>query len=131
MAKYTNEEKYKFIEEFKAKTQDFAIAILEFCDTMPYNQNSTRIISNQLGRSCTSTAANYRAACRARSGREFYAKINITDEEADETVYWLEILKKGNFKVDKTNIDSFISTATQILGVVSKAKQNSKYYLVN
>ena len=126
MAKYTDEEKYKFIEEFKAKTQDFAIQILEYCDTLPYNKNSTRIISNQLGRSCSSTAANYRAACRARSGREFYAKINITDEEADETVFWLEMIKKGNFDVDKTNLDGYLKTANEILGVVSKAKYNSK-----
>ena len=128
MSKYTNEEeKFKFIKAFKAKTQDFAIEILEFCDSLPYNNNSTRIISNQLGKSCSSTAANYRAACRARSQKEFYAKINITDEEANETVFWLEVLKKGDFDINKTNLDGYITTATEILGVVSKAKHNSKF----
>jgi four helix bundle protein len=55
--------------------------------------DSSRIIGKQLIRSVTSTAANYRAACLSRSKKEFYSKISIVVEEADETLFWLEILK--------------------------------------
>ena len=62
-------EKQQFVEAFKTRTKKFAIDVLKLCDEMPYNQNSTRIISNQLGRSAGSTAANYRAACISRSNK--------------------------------------------------------------
>jgi len=50
------------------------------------------VIKRQLIRSATSVGANYRAACRARSRREFLSKLSIVEEEADESQYWLELL---------------------------------------
>ena len=54
-----------------------------------------RAIGNQLVRCGTSAGANYRAACRSRSRAEFGAKLGVVAEEADETVYWLELLRDG------------------------------------
>lgn len=76
----------------KKRTLTFANDIISFCVSLPKNQE-VGLIKNQLFRSGTSVGANYRAACRARSKKEFIAKLGIVEEEADETLYWLELLK--------------------------------------
>lgn len=81
----------KFAEDFKNRTKQFAVDIIKFCRTLPKSREAN-IIKNQLIRSSSSVASNYRAACRARSGKEFYAKLCIVVEEADESVFWLEMI---------------------------------------
>jgi four helix bundle protein len=78
-------------KELKIRTRKFAVNVLNFVDTLP-NRRSANIIANQLGRSGSSVASNYRAACRARSHAEFIAKIGVVEEEADESTFWLDIL---------------------------------------
>lgn len=78
-------------KELKLRTKKFAVSILNLVDELP-NRRSANIIGNQLGRSASSVASNYRAACRARSHAEFISKIGIVQEEADESVIWLDIL---------------------------------------
>ena len=78
-------------EEFKGRTKAFAIRVIQLTEMLP-NGKVFDIIGKQLIRSGTSVGANYRAACRARSRAEFVAKIGIVEEEADETIYWLELL---------------------------------------
>lgn len=86
-------------DELKARTKRFALEILRLCDAMP-KTTSGRAIANQLVRSGTSVAANYRAACLARSRAEFGAKIGLVLEEADETAFWLELLEDSNILRD-------------------------------
>src|SRR6476646_7473011 len=78
-------------KELKIRTRKFAVAILNLVDELP-NRRSANIIGNQLGRSASSVASNYRAACRARSHAEFISKIGIVEEEADESAFWIDIL---------------------------------------
>jgi four helix bundle protein len=80
-------------EELKARTKRFAIRIVRLSQSLP-KTNEARVIGNQVLRSGTSIAANYRATCRARSRAEFLAKLGIVVEEADETVFWLELLEE-------------------------------------
>ncbi len=75
----------------KRRTKEFAKRVIKLCRRLP-NTRDGRLIGNQLFRSGTSVGANYRAACRARSKAEFVAKLGIVLEEADESLYWLEIL---------------------------------------
>jgi four helix bundle protein len=119
-------EKQQFVEAFKTRTKKFAIDVLKLCDEMPYNQNSTRIISNQLGRSAGSTAANYRAACISRSDKEFYSKLSITIEEADESNLWLEILDEGKFYSDLAKIETLKKESEEIYKTLSKARSTLK-----
>jgi four helix bundle protein len=77
-------------KELKIRTRKFAIDVWNFVDKLP-NRRSGNIIGNQLGRSVSSLAANYRAACRGRSNAEFIAKIGVVEEEADESVFWFDI----------------------------------------
>lgn len=78
-------------DELKLRTKKFSLEIINLVESLP-NSISCRVIANQIIRSGTSVAANYRAACRARSDKEFISKMNIVLEEADETVFWLEII---------------------------------------
>lgn len=71
-------------QELKNRTKKFALEILKLVDELPHKR-SLNIIGNQLGRSATSIAANYRAACKARSHADFISKIGIVEEESDES----------------------------------------------
>ena len=79
-------------EKMKKRTKEFAIEIIKLCRILPKNQE-TKLIGNQLFRAGTSVAANYRAACRARSRADFISKMGIVEEEADESLFWLELIK--------------------------------------
>ena len=121
---YTNIEKETFIEKFKQKTKKFAIDVIHLCNNLPKNQ-ACRTISFQLIKSATSVGANYRAACRGRSKAEFHSKISIVVEEADESQYWLEILKDGNLTNNKTEINRLLPEIEEIIKVVAKARKTS------
>lgn len=79
----------------------------------------------QLARSGSSVAANYRAACRARSEREFNAKLHIALEEADESVLWLELLSEGGH-LPEGKLDELLVEAKVILSILSKAEKTAR-----
>jgi four helix bundle protein len=80
-------------EELKNRTKKFSLSIIDIIEKMDYSI-SKKVIMNQLAKSGTSVGANYRAACRARSDKEFISKLNIVLEEADECCFWLEIINE-------------------------------------
>ena len=75
----------------KVRTKRFALRILKLYRSLPKNEEG-RILGRQILRAGTSVGANYWAACRGRSRNEFIAKMGIVLEEADETVFWLELI---------------------------------------
>ncbi|PYP13551.1 MAG: four helix bundle protein [Gemmatimonadetes bacterium] len=78
--------------DLKERTKRFAVDVIHFCRGLP-SRSPIDILSRQLLRSGTSVAANYRAARRARSRKEFLAKMGIVEEETDESSFWLELLE--------------------------------------
>jgi len=68
---------------------------------------------------------NYRAACRGRSKKEWFSKICITVEEADESQYWLEVVEGSNIQCDKKELERLLKEIGEILAVVTKARYNS------
>jgi four helix bundle protein len=78
------------VKELQDRTKRFAVAVVHFCSRLPKTE-AARIIGRQLLRAGTSVAANYRAACGARSAADFISKISVVLEEADETLFWLEL----------------------------------------
>jgi len=78
-------------EELRDRTKAFAVRILRVYRALPFKTDA-QVLGKQLMRSGTSVAANYRAACRSRTKAEWVAKIGIVVKEADETVFWLEML---------------------------------------
>src|SRR5947208_14804280 len=95
--------------DLKARTKQFALRVMKLIDALPRTIQG-RAIANQIIRSATSVAANYRAACRARSRAEFAAKLGIVEEEADDTAFWLELI-----------IDSALVTDAKIRPLVAEA----------
>jgi four helix bundle protein len=82
------------VPDLKKRTRAFALRILKLVDALP-KTTAVRALASQIVRSGTSVAANYRAACRAKSPADFIAKMGIVEEEADETLFWLELLEES------------------------------------
>lgn len=118
-----NEERVRFIEEFKMRTKKFALRIIKLYQSLP-KTGDAQVIGKQLLRSGTSVGANYRAACRARSRAEFSAKIGIVLEEADETVFWIELLAESGI-VSPEKLTALQTEANELLSVVSTARKHS------
>ncbi len=117
-------EKEKFIEDIKKRTKKFAVDIIKFCDTLKVCKASA-VITYQLVKSSTSTGANYRAACRARSKAEFFSKICIVVEEADESEYWLEIIEGSKLSNEINELERLKVESNEIVKIMSKAKNTS------
>jgi four helix bundle protein len=77
--------------DMKKRTKGYALAIIKLVQSLP-NTPTARVIGNQLLKCGTSVGANYRASCRAKSQADFIAKMGIVEEEADESIYWMELL---------------------------------------
>ncbi len=90
-----------FEQEFKQRTKDYARRVIEAMNELP-GALSAQVLCKQVIRSSTSIGANYRSACRARSKGEFIAKLAIAEEEADETLYWLELMKDTRLLSDSS-----------------------------
>src|SRR5512136_2802540 len=86
-------------EQMRNRTKEFAKQIVTLCRQLPENREG-RLIGNQIFRSGTSVGSNYRAVCRARSKADFTAKIGLVLEEADETLYWLELIDETKIMID-------------------------------
>jgi four helix bundle protein len=117
-------EKEDFINEMKLRTKKLAVDIIKLCNDLKKGKASD-VITYQLIKSATSTGANYRASCRARSKQEFFSKICIVVEEADESEYWLEIIDEANLYANKDELDRVSLEASEITKIMSKAKASS------
>ena len=87
-------------KEFKDRTKKIALRIIKLVESLPETTTS-RVIGKQLLRSSTSVGANYRAACRGKSVADVIHKLSIVEEEADESLYWLELLIESNVVPEK------------------------------
>src|ERR1700761_9256317 len=112
-----------FAEAFKGRTKKFVIDNIKIYRTLPKTEEA-KIIGRQLLRSSSSVGANYRAACRARSQTEFHSKLSIVVEEADESVFWMEILVESEI-IRQEELNSLMQEANEILKVVSTARKTS------
>jgi four helix bundle protein len=101
--------------EFTARTKKFAIGVMDLVEHLPKGKTAD-VIGNQLLRSGTSVAANYRSACRARSRREFIAKMGIVEEEADESQFWIDLLIERGM-ADEALADGLRREAGQIVAL--------------
>ena len=109
--------------ELLARTKSFSLRILKLVDQLP-RTTSGRTIGNQLVRSGTSIGANYRAACRSRSRAEFAAKLGVVAEEADETVYWLELVCDGNL-IPANKLTELLREADELTAIFTAGRRTS------
>ena len=111
-------------QEMKARTKRFALRVIKLVDALPKSYSS-QVIGKQLLRSGTSVGANYRAACRAKSTRDFISKLSIVEEEADESIYWMELLVDSNL-VKKSLLADLMSEADQLVAIVVSSLKTLK-----
>jgi four helix bundle protein len=122
-------DKAAFNEALRNRTKQFALRIIKLFQTLPKSGES-QIIGKQLVKSGTSVAANYRAACRARSKAEFISKINIVIEEADESGFWMELLIESKIVQEKKLIP-LLKETIELLSIFSSARKTSIKKKVN
>jgi four helix bundle protein len=111
-------------KELQKRAQRFAVEIIRFASLLPKTE-AARVITRQFLRSGTSVAANYRAACRARSRSEFIAKLGVVVEEADETLFWLELLVESEL-APANSVERIKTECSELLKIFSSSLATAK-----
>jgi four helix bundle protein len=117
------ETNFAFGEALKKRSKEFALRTIRLFQALPKSAEA-QIMGKQALRSATSVAANYRAACRARSGAEFVAKIGVALEEADETQFWLELLEESGI-VAGTRLVSLKQEAGELTAILTSIRKSA------
>jgi four helix bundle protein len=110
--------------ELKQRTQQFAIDVIKFVEGLPAKR-SLNVLSNQLLRCSSSMGANYRSACKGKSTADFINKIVIVEEEADESVYWLELMEEAGL-VDSKEIYPLKKEANELTAIFTAISKTAK-----
>ena len=111
-------------EELKERFRQFSLRIIKMVDAMP-NTISGNAIAKQIVRSGTSPAANYRAACLAKSDKDFINKLKMVEEEIDETNHWLSIIIDSNM-LPKTRVQDLYDESLELGKIVTKSITTAK-----
>jgi len=111
--------------DLQRRSMRLALDVIKLTKLLPFCQES-KVITYQIIKSSTSTAANYRASCRAKSRKDFIAKLGIVEEECDETIFWLELINEAKL-IDTIIVDSLIQESSSLLAIfVASIKTASK-----
>ena len=116
--------KYPGISDLKERIKKFALDVMRFSET--FSQKRERwALTQQLIRSASSVGANYRAACRSRSVADFLSKMSIVEEEADETMYWLELLEESGLSKN-AELQRLKDEANQLVAITVASKKTAR-----
>jgi four helix bundle protein len=110
--------------KMKARTVKFALRIIRLVENPPNNKTSG-VLGHQLLRSGTSVGSNYQASCRAKSRADFVSKLAIVEKEADESIYWMELLIESG-QIKKNLADNLMQEAHEILSIVAASIKTIK-----
>lgn len=113
----------EFVEKLKQRFKNYVIQSTKLYQSLPIS-GEAKIFGNQFLRSASSAGANYHAACRSRSSKEFYAKLSIVVEEIDESCFWMEILIQTDI-VKEELIVNLLKEGNELLAIVAKARKNT------
>ena len=111
-------------DETKQRTKQFALRVIKVVTALPRTREAD-VIGKQLLRSATSVGANYRSACRARSKPDFISKIGITEEEADESHYWLELIVVAEL-LPPTRVNALLQEADELTAIFCATGRSAK-----
>ena len=103
-------------QDMKKRTRAFALAVIRLVEGLPRTKEAD-VIGRQLFRSGTSVGADYRASCRARSQADLVAKMGIVEEEADESIYWMELSVEAGL-IHSNAVVELLDEANQITAIV-------------
>ena len=111
-------------EELKRRTKEFALRVIRLVSSLP-NTREADVLGKQLLRAGTSVGTNYREATRARSKAEFRSKIGIVEQEADETLYWLELIEGAGI-IRQELIADLLKESDELVAIFTTIGKNSK-----
>lgn len=111
-------------EQLKDRTKKMALDVFRIAVPIPHGREAD-VIGKQIIRSSSSVAANYRAACKARSKADFISKIGIVEEEADETAFWLEYLVDLQF-VDPRKAEPLVKEIKELVAIFTASGRTAK-----
>jgi len=111
-------------EILQHRTRNFSIRVIRLIHRFPYSQTGN-VIGKQLLRCATSVGANYRAACRAKSPADFICKINMVEEEADESIYWLDLIQTLGL-VEASETASLLKEAQELTAIFTASGRTAK-----
>jgi four helix bundle protein len=103
-------------EDLKQRSKKNALAVIKLAEKLPNNRVGWTF-TDQIVRSSTSIAANYRAACRAKSDKDFISKMETVVEEADETLFWLEMIDESDILIEREAIISLTKETNELLSI--------------
>jgi four helix bundle protein len=110
--------------DLKKRTKQFGLQVIKLVESLPSGQTA-QTIGNQLLRSGMSVGANYRAACRGRSKADFIAKAGISLEEADECLYWMELLQEAGI-VPIEKMKDLMKEADELVAIFTASIKTAK-----
>ena len=110
-----------FNDEFRVRTKKFALRVIKLYQSLPKTEEA-KIIGKQLLRSGTSIGANYRSATKGRSEKEFLSKLSISNEEADETCYWIELLIESKI-VEEVRLKELYNESVEISKILAVSRK--------
>ena len=108
----------------KKRTKQFGLRVIRLVETLPKTQAAS-VIGKQLLRCATSVGANYRAACKGRSKADFIAKLGTVEEEADESIYWLEMLVEAEI-VKSALAAELLTEANELTAIIAASRKTAK-----
>ena len=120
------EKNFEFRDVMQNRTKLFALRIIKLYQSLP-KLGEAQVIGKQLLRAGTSVGSNYRAACRARSSKEFYSKVSIVIEEADESMFWIELLIESGI-VKASLLQDLLNENEEIVKILVTARKTIKNY---
>ena len=118
------DDKKDFVSQLQGRTKQFVLRSIRVFKALPPTEEA-RVVGKQFLRSASSVGANYRAVCRARSQNEFFAKMSITVEEADESLFWMEIMSEAGI-LPSEKLKALMDEAEELIKILSTARKNAK-----
>ena len=110
--------------QLQSRTKNFALRVFKMVEKLPKSKG-VEVIIYQLIKASTSVAANYRAACRAKSRADFINKLKIVEEESDESLFWLEFIADLNL-MDFKLLDNLLKEANELVAIFTASVKTSK-----
>ena len=115
---------YSLAAQLRTRVKQFAVRVVKFVSALP-SSIATREIGSQLLKAGTSESANYHAACRARSRKEFIAKLGTVVEEADESEHWLDVIKQGDLAAG-AELDWLVGEAGELRAIFKASLETAR-----
>ena len=111
-------------KQLSSRTKLLAIGVIQMVKELP-KVSSSQALANQIVRSATSVGANYRAACKSKSRKDFIYKLKLVEEELDETMYWLELIAETHVYL-QNQLSGLLTESNELMLIIIKSLKTAR-----